>query len=259
MELKKARTREPVFAGSFYPAENDAVVELLHKFYNNSKDVKTGFYNNFNCKILHGLIVPHAGWVYSGKTAFLAYQLLKKCKPEKIALLGPSHRQSFQGAVADNHELWETPLGVCSIINDEHFEVNRNVHAREHSLEVQMPFIYHFLPSVKILPLVVGEMTGTLSKHYARQLWEENYFLIISTDLSHFYPLEVAKQKDAKTIENIEEVQENGVVACGINPLRIAFAFMHEHGFTPHLIDYSTSAEASGDTTSVVGYASFWF
>jgi len=259
MKFRKAKVREPAFAGSFYPADKSAVLEILREFDRNSKDLLADFYKTFDFKGLHGLIVPHAGWAYSGKTAFLAYQLLKECRSEKIALMGPSHRQFFQGAYADNHELWETPLGDCSIIKDDYFEVNQDIHAREHSLEVQIPFIQYFSPSSSVLPLVVGEMTKSLAKDYAHHLIEENYFLVISSDLSHYNSLEQAKAIDAKSIAAIERSEESGIDACGINPLKIAFALMGERNLSAHLIDYSNSAEAFGDTTSVVGYGSFWF
>lgn len=259
MGFGKENIREPAYAGSFYPADKSAVLDQLHEFGRNSKDFLADFYKSFDFSGLHGLIVPHAGWVFSGKTAFFAYQLLKECKCDKIALLGPSHRQFFQGALTDDHELWETPLGTCSIIEDMYFEANSNVHAREHSLEVQMPFIHYFSPSSRILPLVVGEITDSLAKDYAKHLINEHYFLVISSDLSHYYPLDLAKKIDSKSVAGIENADERQVKACGINPLKIAFAAMREMHLKAHLIDYSTSAETFGDATSVVGYGSFWF
>ncbi len=259
MQFGKAKVREPAFAGSFYPADKVAVLGLLREFNHNFKDSPAGFYESFDFTEIHGLIVPHAGWAYSGKTAFLAYQLLKECKSENIALIGPSHRQFFEGALADDHELWKTPLGDCPIIKDDYFEANQSIHAKEHSLEVQMPFILYFSPSSRVLPLMVGEMTKSLAMDYARHLMEENYFLIISTDLSHYNSLEQSRVIDAKSIAAIESADETQIDACGINPLRIVFSLMHEMNLSAHLIDYSSSADAFGDTTSVVGYGSFWF
>jgi hypothetical protein len=259
MEFSKAKIRETAFAGSFYPADESAVLDILREFDKNSKDLVADFYRSFDFKGLHGLIVPHAGWAYSGKTAFLAYQLLKECKCQKIALLGPSHRQFFQGAFADDHDYWETPLGDCAIIKDPYFEASNEIHSREHSLEVQMPFIHYFSPSSMVLPLVVGEITRSLARDYAQHLIEEQYFVIISSDLSHYHVLEQARKIDAKTIESIEERDERNMEACGINPLRIAFSLMREKGLKPKMIHYSTSADAFGDAASVVGYGSFWF
>jgi len=206
-----------------------------------------------------GLIVPHAGWIYSGKTALAAFRLLEKVQPEKIAILGPGHRVLVRSAVRDDHKAWETPLGSSKIIQDEDFETSNHAHAAEHSIEVQLPFIQHFIPGCKILPLVVGQLQEGQAESLAEKLLDKEYFFIISTDLSHFYPLAEAHRRDLQTIKNIEELSEDGTEACGIQPLRIAFALMRKKGRKPHLIDYSTSADASGDATSVVGYASFWF
>ncbi len=259
MGYGKANIRDTAFAGSFYPADKSAVLDVLREFDMNSKDILADLYASFDFSGLHGLIVPHAGWAYSGKTAFLAYQLLKECKSEKIALLGPSHRQFFQGAFADNHDHWETPLGNCAILHDDYFEVNNAIHSREHSLEVQMPFIHYFSPSSRILPLVVGEITSSLARDYAHHLLEKEYFVIVSTDLSHYHPLEQARKIDAGTIAAIQERDENNLEACGVNPLKIAFSLMREKGLKPKKIHYSNSADAFGDSTSVVGYGSFWF
>ena len=259
MKSGKANIRKPAFAGSFYPAGKSAVLNLLHDFDRNSKDYLMDFYKSFDFNGLHGLIVPHAGWVYSGKTAFMAYHLLKECNCEKIALLGPSHRQLIHSACTDDHEFWETPLGNCSIIQDDYFKMDRNLHAEEHALEVQIPFIQYFSPSSHILPVVVGEITEDQAKDYAGHLKEQNYFIIISSDLSHYHQLDEAKIMDAKTIESIENADEKHLEACGRKPLKIAFAMMRELNLKAHLINYSTSAEAFGDASSVVGYGSFWF
>ena len=259
MESGKTNIRKPSFAGSFYPAEKTDMLDLLHDFDWNSKDLLSEIYQSIDLNGIHGLIVPHAGWVYSGKTAFVAYQLLKKCKCRKIALLGPSHQKFFHGALADNHESWNTPLGDCSIFKDDYFPVDNEVHEKEHSLEVQMPFIHYASPSSEVLPLVVGEVSEHQAKDYSKHLMDEDYFVIISSDLSHYHPLNRAKIIDAKTIEAIEKTDENNIEACGRNPLKVAFVLMGELNQTSHLIHYSTSAEAFGDATSVVGYASFWF
>ncbi len=259
MEFGKANIRKPSFAGSFYPAGKNAVLDLLHDFDKDSKDYLSDFYKSFDFNGLHGLIVPHAGWVYSGKTAFMAYHLLNECNCENIALLGPSHRQFLQGACTDDHKFWETPLGNCPIIKDDFFIKDRNLHAEEHSLEVQMPFIHYFSPASHILPVVVGEITEDQATEYAHYLMEKNYFIIISSDLSHYHQLGEARVIDGKTIESIENANESHLEACGSRPLKIAFVMMRELNLKAHLINYSTSAEAFGDASSVVGYGSFWF
>jgi len=257
MMLKFDSVRKPVFAGSFYP-ETIAEVEDFIKKLNIGHIGDNNDRNMQRADEVSGIIVPHAGWVYSGKTAMAAYKLLAKIQPAKIAILGPSHRVMVNSAVRDGHKIWETPLGSSELIQDEDFEVSLDAHVNEHSLEVQLPFIQYFVPSCKILPLVVGQLQEEQVKDLAEKLLGKDYFFIISTDLSHFYPIAEAHRRDLQTIKNIEELREVGIEACGLQPLRIAFAMMRENGWKPHLIDYSTSAEAFSDTTSVVGYASFW-
>ena len=257
MMKESANTRKPAFAGSFYPATQEAIMAHLQKLESavqNDQEIQA----NLPAQPVSGLIVPHAGWIYSGKTAMAAYRLLKTRQPKTIVLLGPAHRTAVQTAVRDNHAFWETPLGITSIIQDEDFEVFNPAHANEHSLEVQLPFIQYFAPKSKILPLVVGTLTQEAVTRMASKLKEKDYFLIVSTDLSHFHPLAEAHRRDAATIRHIEACDENKLEACGFHALRLAFVHLRPQNRCPHLIHYSTSAGAFGDTTSVVGYASFW-
>ncbi len=257
MMLKPDSIRKPVFAGSFYPenkAEAEAFIKKLSPGHLENEEGPEALIQDK----VSGIIVPHAGWVYSGKTAMSAYKLLANIQPEKIAILGPSHRVMVNSAVRDAHKTWETPLGSSLLIQDEDFEISVEAHANEHSIEVQLPFIQYFVPDCKILPLVVGSLKEEQVIDLAEKLLGKDYFFVFSTDLSHFYPIAEAHRRDLQTIKNIEELREEETEACGLQPLRIAFALMRKKGLKPHLIDYSTSADAFGDTTSVVGYASFW-
>jgi AmmeMemoRadiSam system protein B len=257
MSLKSHSIRKPVFAGSFYPATKEAILATLQKL-ESSQATAEKPPNDKPANHATGLIVPHAGWIYSGKTAMAAYQLLKIIQPKKIALLGPGHRVLVHTAVRDSHTAWESPLGITPLIQDRDFEVSNHAHANEHSLEVQLPFIQYFIPDCEILPLVVGQLNEDQIESLAAKLMNKDYFFIFSTDLSHFHPLPEAHRRDLQSIKNIEELHEAGTEACGIHPLRIAFSLMRKLQKKPHLIHYSTSADAFGDTTSVVGYASFW-
>jgi AmmeMemoRadiSam system protein B len=255
MEKENITIRKPAFAGSFYPSTKKEIHTFFQRFEEQLEE--ENLEERKGSAPVSGIIVPHAGWVYSGKTAYAAHRLLQKAKPEKIALLGPSHRALFHTAYRDPHDFWESPLGRTPILPDSRFPVHPTVHDEEHSLEVQLPFIQYFHPDSRVLPLVVGHISETQANEFARLL--DSYFLIISTDLSHYHPLDEARHIDSRSIQNIENLDDRDVDACGINPLRIAFAFMRQRGLRPHLIDYSTSAEAFGDASAVVGYAGFWF
>ncbi len=255
MEKENINVRKPAFSGSFYPSTKEEIIRFFHRFEKELSEQEIP--EETGSTKISGLIVPHAGWAYSGKTAYAALRLLKKAVPKKIALLGPSHRTLFHTIYSDPHDFWESPMGRMPIIHDKHFPSHDSIHDTEHSLEVQLPFIQHFSPRSSLLPLVVGHISEAQAREFSDIL--EDYFLIISTDLSHYHPLDEARKIDSVSIRNIENLDDNNVDACGINPLRIAFAFMRKRGLCSYLIDYSTSAETFGDATAVVGYAGFWF
>lgn len=256
--LKKS-IRKQVFSGSFYPDSIIGIVDFISSIEQNEKIRIDDLFASLKDQKVSGLIVPHAGWIYSGKTAQLAYKIVEKLKPQRVALLGPSHKFPINKVLADGHRLWATKLGNIDIIKDQFFETNTTYHAHEHALEVQAPFIKHFLKNTELLPLVVGEVSDSEAVSYAKHLLDHRYFLIVSTDLSHFHSIEEAKKIDAKTIRSIINLKNNDIEACGSNPLKIMIEFCKLINTTPKLIDYTTSAEATGDVNKVVGYASFWF
>ncbi len=247
-----------MFNGSFYPAEYYEVIEQFKQFESNT-NLNSNYPNEGYPEKINGLIVPHAGWKYSGKTASLAYQLLRKIDPPKISLLGPSHEYPINSIIADNHKQWSTPIGNIKIIHDKHFVVNSTYHRNEHSLEVQMPFIKYYTSDAQVLPLVVGQIDQTQAAYCAEYFVKQDYFLIISTDLSHFHSIKLANEIDKLSIAGIEKLLVKDVEACGIFPLKVAFEYCKLKNTKPCLIDYSTSAEVSGNHSSVVGYASFYF
>jgi len=259
MKTPEKIVRQQAVAGSFYPAGRNDVLEFIRDTEALIKDKADELLKSVQIQKVTGIIVPHAGWVYSGKTAITAYQLLKKIKPKKIALLGPSHHFPINRILTDEHSYWKTPLGLIKLLRDNYFESNSTYHAPEHSLEVQAPFIKYYSEESLLLPLLTGQIPTGKAADSARHLSTHGYFLIISTDMSHFFDLESANRTDAESIRNIENLSLDQVDACGINPLKVAVEFCRLRGTRPHLIDYSTSAETSGNPFSVVGYASFWF
>lgn len=257
--IATSNIRQPVFSGSFYPERKEAILQQFEEFHEVAEGLESDLVLPKDCSNLRGIVVPHAGFIFSGQTAYLTHQLLAKCQPKKIALIGPSHRALFQGAVSDGHETWETPMGTTRIIKDYFFPVDTKVHDNEHSLEVQLPFIQYFDLDAVVLPLVIGNLPDALVSEYAEYLFQEKYFLIISTDLSHYHQLDETKIRDALSVDQIENLRSQNVEACGVNPLRIGFEFMKRAETHPHLIHYATSAAVFNDTESVVGYAGFWF
>ena len=234
----------------WYPSEKEKLVSMLDKFLNER--------NLGNLKDINGLIVPHAGYEYSGKIAGKAYSILKNSNPKKALILSPNHYFYFRGILSHNEKFWETPLGRTKIIcsNFEKADLKK-----EHSIGNQVPFLQR-IGIKEILPLSVGKISIEEAKEIAEKIENFDGKIIVSTDLSHFLPQEEALKKDKETVEavkklDISKLNEN--CACGIYPLIILMELCKIKNFKPKLIEYKTSGDIAGEKRSVVGYASFIF
>lgn len=260
--------RKPVVAGMFYPQEREALQQMLVSFFQavNQNESFQKKIKNIKAGDIHGLIVPHAGYTYSGRTAAYAYSLLKKIEPKKILLLGPNHTIPVSSISFADYEAWETPLGKINAVAENHIfspfiSYENNTHLKEHCLEVQLPFLQLICRDFQIAPAVVGELTESEIKSFAKLLKERfnDYFIIISTDLSHYLSQNNAEKEDKKTISSITNLNPLNLNACGRFPLAVAIELCRLNSWQPELLHYSTSAEASGDASRVVGYASLFF
>ncbi len=214
-----------------------------------------------------GLIVPHAGYFYSGKTAAAAYRHLQGHHYRRIFLLGPPHRVPVEGIALPHWHYFATPLGeipldthcIEQLSQQGEVRLRNTPHALEHCLEVQLPFLQWVLPGVPIVPMLVGEITpDALAALLAHFVGDED-LLLISTDLSHFHPLAEAQQRDNSTVAQILKLDPHldGGQACGAAPLNGALMFARARGYHLTLLAQTTSAEAGGETDRVVGYAAF--
>ena len=244
--------RTAKFASSFYPSSKEELEIMLDS------------YTKSNPKNIKGLIVPHAGYIYSGNIAGAGYSLLDKVK--KAVLLGPSHQIGFYGVALDNEDYWKIPLGKVKLFNvnieNDLFKEMPMAHLYEHSLEVQVPFLQKINNKIEIFPLVIGEINNTDAKEIAKVLLEkcEDCIFIFSSDLSHFFNEEKQKKIDDKTIKIIENLDFNKldeIDACGKYPILIAMNMCKIKSWKIKLIEKGNSAEASKDKDNVVGYASF--
>ena len=249
--------RKPVVSGTFYPEEG--LKEMIKSFFDKAeaKEVK------------NGMIVPHAGYQFSGKTAAVGYKsmlefLKQNDKINNIIILGPSHQFHFQGILQDENEKWQTPIGEIKLKNIPEIKEDSESHLKEHSLEVQVPFIQFVAEELQreltITPIIVGESSAFETEQYADILSkQEDCFFVVSSDLSHYMNLRYAKKVDEETINNILNYKTENLEACGINPLKIIIELAKMKKWEFKLLDYSTSAEASGDESAVVGYACIGF
>jgi MEMO1 family protein len=235
------------------------------------------------------IVAPHAGLIYSGPVAAHAYKLVRHCGYSAVVLVGPSHFVGFHGVSIWPRGTWDTPLGSVAV--DEQLAAaiaaqSRDIqdypaaHGREHSLEMQLPFVAHLLPDIPIVPLVMGYQTRATAEalgdavaraigaHEAREL--RGVLLIASSDLSHYESAETAAQMDDVVLRHVAALDADGLMealereprhACGGGPivsvLRAAAQLGAAHG---EILHYADSGDVSGDKSKVVGYtaAAIW-
>lgn len=263
-------TRAMSVAGSFYPASSKEIIQMIDHF-NTILESHPDTWNRFNTLSGRAVIVPHAGWIYSGFTANIAFRVLSNTQPKTIVVIGPSHRVGFEGISIADMDTYQTPLGALPIDHElvqtlrHHFSLPSFPQAHhEHSTEVQIPFIKHYIPNVKIVELVYAYAEpAQIAPIIEIVLNLPDTAVVISTDLSHYYSLEEAKQLDSICLEAIrtENVQKlhQGCEACGMIGVEAMLSVAKKMDMEAMLLDYRTSADASGDTARVVGYASALF
>jgi len=220
------------------------------------------------------LVVPHAGYGYSGDVAASAYaRLAPLCgRIRRVVLLGPSHRVALAGLAAPTAAAFDTPLGpvridqaaLASLANLPQVQRSDRAHAAEHALEVQLPFLQTVLgDGFSLVPLVVGEASPAEVDEVLERLWGgDETLVLISSDLSHYLPWAAARQRDQATVARILAFADDlrGDEACGARPLNGALRTARRHGLRPQLLDLRNSADTAGrGHDRVVGYAAIAF
>lgn len=255
--------------GSFYPASCAAIAKMIEGF--NDK-LENSLQNK---KVLalapRAVIVPHAGYIYSGFTANVAYRVLKNSIPKRVIVFGPSHKIYFEGISGSFFDEYETPCKNLSVDKEylshlrEIFDIDFVLRAHEeHSTEVQMPFVSHYLPTAKVIEFVYGkESPESLAKLIEAILADKTNAVVISTDLSHFYTQEEAMQLDMHCLKAVHDLDtkelHKGCEACGEIGLEAMILAAKNMKFSSTILDYRTSGDVTGDESSVVGYMSAAF
>ncbi len=265
--------REPLVAGTFYPDNEN---ELLIMLENQSLKVTNSFVNP---NIL-GIISPHAGYVFSLKTAMEGFATLKNKKFKHVIIIAPSHHYNNFKFSVGNFDFYKTPLGlvkvnsefVSSLLEFPGIIFYPNAHLSEHSIEVQLPILQYYFPEVDIIPIILGEQTLRNSKELSeilekvfKDVWDETV-IVVSSDLSHYHDFEKAKKMDnllmgyvsnldAKNLN--ESVLDNKTEACGIGGIFTLLELAGKINYDKILhLRYSNSGETYGDFNKVVGYLS---
>ncbi len=261
------QVRQPAVAGSFYPMRQDAL----------SRDVlgllKTaGAGVERNAAVPKALIVPHAGYIYSGSTAALAYARLAPAHARitRVVLLGPVHRVAVRGIAVTNELAFATPLGtievdqpaLATLATLRQVVSSPAAHAQEHSLEVQLPFLQLVLDEFTLVPLAVGDATPAEVAQVLDLVWGgPETLIVISSDLSHYRSYQAAQAMDQATTQSILDgtATLTHQQACGGTPINGLLLAARQHGLRPQLLGQCNSGDTAGDRARVVGYAAFAF
>jgi len=218
-----------------------------------------------------GIIVPHAGYVYSGPVAASGYAALARRRGEirRVVLMGPSHFVAVRGLAASSADTFETPLGpvpvdreaVAELLTLPQVERNDAAHAREHSLEVHLPFLQCILDEFRLIPLAVGDASLQEVEEVVDLLWDgpETAF-VISSDLSHFHDYETALRLDRETSQLIETLQFEALAgerACGYKPVGGLLRAVRNRGLSVRTVDLRNSGDTAGPRDRVVGYGAY--
>ncbi len=260
--------REPVVAGQFYPAEPEQLKKSVFSYLEKNLEKETA----------RGIIVPHAGYIYSGPVAGAVYARIDL--PKTIILLGPNHTGAGKPFSLMREGIWKTPLGKVEIetsvaeeiLKDSHYlEDDFLAHQDEHCLEVQIPFLQVLSSDFKIIPIIISrgddknlmaigeEIAGTLLK------LRKNVLFIASSDMTHYESEKSAREKDRYALDSIlkleeekllKRVVEKNISMCGVAPAVVMLAAVKRLGAKEaRLVKYQTSGAVTNDFTQVVGYA----
>ena len=274
--------RPSAVAGHWYPGTRDALLrEVDAHLASAGRDAAS--------RCPRAIIAPHAGLVYSGPVAAWAYALVGECRYTAVVLVGPSHFVGFEGVSIWPRGEWQTPLGTIAVADSLAAAIAAEsggiveyppAHAREHSLEMQLPFVARLLPGVPIVPLVMGYQTretamtlgDALGRALAsrRGLTDGEILLVASSDLSHYEDAATAARLDGVVLRHVEALDAAGLMAalereprhaCGGGPMVSVLNAASLLGATrARVLRYADSGDVSGDKASVVGYmaAAIW-
>lgn len=262
---KKEVIRLPAAAGSFYPGNKTELSQMINDFLNQVADQSATTTPRI-------LIVPHAGYIYSGGVAAYGFKQLVGKDIKKAIIIGPSHHFPVSGLFLSGANRWQTPLGLVNLasINSElakenNFVINEEVHQSEHALELEVPFLQTVLPNIEIIPIVVGQLNAKARADFVLTLnryLDSQTVLIVSVDLSHYHPYDEARKLDGQSIDHILNLADNGILSDEIDaPWAVAtvLELARQNNWPPKLLKYANSGDVTGDKSAVVGYAAVGF
>lgn len=272
--------RRPSVAGAFYPSDPERLKQTIEGCF--THELGPGRLPELKSseRQIVSVICPHAGYMYSGPVAAHSYyHLAAEPKPESVIVIGPNHTGLGSPIAMMGNGAWETPLGRVEInaqLADAIFkasdiiDVDERAHSREHSIEVQLPFLqFIYGAELSFVPISMGfqdlETSRTVGKAVAKAMEGSDAIVVASTDLSHYEPQPIAREKDRLVIDSIsaldevalqDSVRKNRISMCGYGPVSATIVASKLLGASrAELLAYNTSGDITGDHHSVVGYA----
>lgn len=254
--------RRSAVAGMFYPSDPDELYAMICDFLEQAHTDEPA---------PKALIVPHAGYIYSGAIAGSAYARLRNLRHaiERVVVLGPAHRVGFYGLAASSADYFETPLGLVAVDRTAIDEITQLsevftydlAHEQEHCLEVQLPFLQATLGEFSLVPLVVGSAQPSEVADVLETLWGgPETLIVISSDLSHYLDYHSAKTADAKTTQLVEALRYEDITsaqACGRIPVQGLLSLIRKYGMQCINVDLRNSGDTAGPREQVVGYGAY--
>ncbi|MFK5894656.1 MAG: AmmeMemoRadiSam system protein B [Pseudomonadota bacterium] len=258
-------SRAAAVAGLFYPQDKNELKQQIQYFLEQANTTESS-----NQQPL-AIIVPHAGYIYSGLTAAYAYQKIIHMGDsiKRVIILGPAHRFAFNGMAVPDVSSFVTPLGKIPLDTDEinhlleeyQLLLSNQAHDQEHCLEVQLPFLQTIIHDFKLIPIVVGQCDiNSVANLCRRYINQPGNLIVISTDLSHFMEYTSAQQHDQKTSNKIMQLNYNELEyndACGRTPLAGMLQLADQQQLSIQQLDMRNSGDTAGDKQRVVGYGAW--
>lgn len=266
--------RMPAVEGEFYPSDKKELENSIDSLMEKSKGISS--LKGSDKQKLKALVVPHAGYMYSGIVAAAGFNLIKPVnfpKNPKILLLGPSHHADFYGLGATSAKEWQTPLGNVKIDSLNHkimkkfpnlVEYQDDAHTDEHCLEVEIPFLQKIFDNkFSLIPLLTGQGRSAEFAPVFEEFLKEIDLIVVSSDLSHYYPYELTIKIDKVANSAIPHADfttiAEEVEACGKTAILTLIQLVSEHNWQGTLVDYRNSGDTGGERDSAVGYGCYAF
>nr|WP_320192508.1 AmmeMemoRadiSam system protein B [uncultured Desulfobacter sp.] len=252
--------RQAAYQGTFYPKSEFELRRMLDKLMQEAERTQLS-------GKLRALILPHAGYIYSGSVASHGAVLIKRAAFDKVIIMGPDHRVGFTGCSVSSASAWQTPLGQVDLHDDARrllqsknlFHIDPVSEKQEHAVEVILPFVQAVLDDFTLVPVVTGRCAIEKTARKIDELIDGRTLLIASSDLSHYLPYDRAVKKDRQTIGMIlegraAELKAADNAACGRVPLLMLMNIAQKRNWKPVLLHYANSGDTAGDRSRVVGY-----